>query len=188
MPSAKRPTRSLEKDIVLLAALAQDFEEKVPEDQRSPNWNMLPLVRTIYEAVHGKHHYNFDDVAAVPVISIYLLREYLNLHPDLLTRLRQAVHFNKTKMVWTQQNILHRMNIVIRTFLSYHGWRSSEVIKVYSTIEGEGRGDYKVNCVWKNIPEHYEDQSKEIERALEWVLLALFEYAEDLGLGKPEFW
>jgi len=53
MPSAKRPSRSLEKDVVLLAALAQDFEEKIPEEQRSPNWNMLPLVRTIYEAARG---------------------------------------------------------------------------------------------------------------------------------------
>lgn len=188
MPSAKRPTRSLEKDVVLLSALAQDFEEKVPQDQRSPNWSMLPLVRTIYEAAHGDNHYTYDEVAAVPVISIYLLREYLNLHPDLLTRLRQAVHFNKTKMVWTQQNILHRMNIVIRTFLSYHGWRSSEVIKVYATIAGEGRGDYKVNCTWNHTPKRYIDQYREVERALEWVLWALFEYAEDLGLGKPEFW
>jgi hypothetical protein len=188
MPSAKRPSRSLEKDIVLLAALAQDFEEKIPEEQRLPDWNLLPLVRTIYEAAHGAKHNTYDEVAAVPVISIYLLREYLNMHPDLLTRLRQAVHFNKTKMVWTQQNILHRMNIVIRTFLSYHGWRPSEVIKIYSTIAGEGRGDYKVSCSWNNTPDEYIQQYRQIERALEWVLSALFEYAEDLGLGKPEFW
>jgi hypothetical protein len=188
MRSARRPTRPLEQDVVLLAALAQDFQEKTPWGQYFPNWNMLPLARTIYEAVHGRNHYNFEDIAGVPVISIYLLREYINMHPELLTRLRQSIHFNKTKMVWTQQNILHRMNAVIRTFLGYHGWRSSEVMKIYATIVGEGRGDYQVKCAWVNMPPQFSGQSREIEKALEWVLWALFEYAEDLGLGKPEFW
>lgn len=188
MPSAKRSNRSLEKDIVLLSALAQDFDETIPFEQRDPDWNMPHLVRTIYEAVHGKDHCTFNEVAGMPLISIYLLREYLNLHPELLTRLRQAIHFNKTKVVWTQQNILHRMRIVISTFLAYHGWRSSHVIKIYPTIDGDGKGDYTVKCVWESTPSRYRGQYREITDALQWVLWALFEYAEDLGLGRPEFW
>jgi hypothetical protein len=62
------------------------------------------------------------------------------------------------------------------------------VIKAYATIAGEGRGDYKVSCSWNSTPDQYIQQYRQIERALEWVLSALFEYAEDLGLGKPEFW
>lgn len=188
MPSARRPRRSLEKDIVLLEALAQEFNETIPVEQRRPDWDMLQLVRTIYEAAHGMEHNTFDEVASVPLVSIYLLREYLNLHPELLTRLRQSIHFNKTKVVWTQQNILHRMRIVIRTFLAYHGWRSSGVIKIYPTIDGDGRGDYTVNCVWHSIPNRFRRRNSDITDALQWVLWALFEYAEDLGLGRPEFW
>lgn len=188
MPSARRPRRSLEKDIVLLGALAQEFDETIPDEQRWPDWDMLQLVRTIYEAAHGREHNTFEEVAGVPLVSIYLLREYLNLHPELLTRLRQSIHFNKSKVVWTQQNILHRMRIVIRTFLAYHGWRSSNVIKIYPTIDGDGRGDYTVNCHWNSTPNRYKFRNSEITDALQWVLWALFEYAEDLGLGRPEFW
>jgi len=188
MPSAKRPSRSLEQDIVLLAALAQEFNERIPIQQLSPDWAMLKLVRTIYEAGQGSDHNTFSEAAAVPLISIYLLREYLNLHPELATRLRQSIHFNRTQVVWTQQNILHRMRIVIRTFLAYHGWRSSAVIKIYPTIAGDGKGDYTVNCVWNSIPRRYVLEDSRIATALQWVLWALFEYAEDLGLGRPEFW
>ena len=33
-----------------------------------------------------------------------------------------------------------------------------------------------------------EQETWRVEQAMAWVLLALFEYAPDLGLGRPDFW
>jgi hypothetical protein len=39
-----------------------------------------------------------------------------------------------------------------------------------------------------NFSNQHEFKGYGIHRALAWVLWALFEYAEELGLGRPEFW
>jgi hypothetical protein len=129
-----------------------------------------------------------DEVAGVPMVSIYLLREYLNKHPDLRKSLNQAIHFNQAKVVWSQNNVLHRMGIVIRRFLSYHGIRPSIAMKAYAAIDEESKG-YTVKCeVRKELLAGDEQETWRIEQAMAWVLLALFEYAQDLGLGRPDFW
>jgi hypothetical protein len=187
MPAARRSKIRLERYIVRLKAHIQEFQTKVPVEERRPDWALLKLVRTIYEADHGADHYTYDELVAVPLTSIYALWKYIHDHVDLRARLRQVMHYNKTHIVWTQQNILHRMRIVTSTFLAYHGWRSSKVLHIYPAIDGKGNGDYTIRCEWEYIPKRFEEEGSEIIEALEWVLRALFEYAEDLGLGKPAF-
>jgi hypothetical protein len=202
MPSAVRLYTSLMgDDIVLLEALAQVFIETTGENLRRPNREMFAVVRTIYAAsFRGKgwasyegsaigEEWTIDEAAGLPVVSIYLLREYLNLHRDLRKGLNQAMHFNRGRMVWTQQNILHRMGIVIRKFMSYYGWRPSDFLMVHPMISDNESKDYTVKCEfeYKAGGMDYGEQIR-IQKALTWVLLALFEYGQDIGLGRPEFW
>ena len=183
-----RSKRSLEQDAILLRALAEDYCKKTAEDSYKLDFGMLSVVSEIYDASHGKGHRSYREISGMPMASIHLLGEYLNFHPALRTRLRQSMHYNRNHAVWTQGNILHRMRLVINTFLSYHGWRSSNLIKMYPTIDGDGRGTYTIRVEVLEDPKIPAIPSYQIESALTWVLLALFEYASDIGIGRPEFW
>jgi len=187
MPSAVRGKRSARDDAIILGALAMRFQDTEDLDHLKPDWGLFDLATEIYEA-HYPHRSKVDEVAGVPMVSIYLLREYLNKHPDLRKSLNQAIHFNQAKVVWSQNNVLHRMGIVIRRFLSYHGIRPSIAMKAYAAIDEESKG-YTVKCeVRKELLAGDEQETWRIEQAMAWVLLALFEYAQDLGLGRPDFW
>ena len=76
MISAFRENQPVIKDLVLLSALAERFEETATQEVLRPNYDMFELMTVIYDATFG--HGRFS---SVPIASIYLLREYLDRHP-----------------------------------------------------------------------------------------------------------
>jgi hypothetical protein len=102
-------------------------------------------------------------------------------------------------MTWNVTNILHRMQVITDTFLRYHGLRrgrSLEVIPESSWNRKSGPKDYVITV--RTRPEVLmgerdgvvpaRDEVQAAERALAWVLWALFSYGEALGLKRPGFW
>ncbi len=48
---------------------------------------------------------------------------------------------------------------------------------------------YSVKCeLMPNLPDMSISKRIGNETALSWVLWALFEYGQDIGIGRPEFW
>jgi hypothetical protein len=83
------------------------------------------------------------------------------------------------------------MNIILRAFLRHYGWSGRGGVQAYATLERQTFGD--VYYVAVNVDKRYfrdygDDEANLAHCALEWMLWALFEYAEDLELGRPEFW
>ena len=184
LPSAVRPKRPLEQSAALLRALDQKFSQSLPPQMKYLDFGLFSVVREIYYGSHGKGKNTYDDVAGVPIVSIHKLRKYLNDDPKLMAILRRRMHSGR--IAWTQVNILHRMGIVIRSFLAYHGWRPSKVLNIYPVIEN-GRS-YTVKVEIGQLPASEQPYYFELENAFAWVMFALFEYAEDIGLGRPVFW
>ncbi len=183
MISAFRENQLVSDDLVLLSALGQRFEETAGEEILRPNFDMFELVTVIYKA-----HFGRGRLSTQPIAAIYLLREYLDRHPKFRASLNQAIHFNQGRIVWSQQNILHRMGIVIRRFLAYYGWSGRGLLTVYPRISDEEPRDFEVFCRIERNQQMTIEEQVNGERALGWVLWALFEYAQDIGLGRPEFW
>ncbi len=195
-------SRSSRDDRIVLRALWGYFLEtrgQGVEQYPQPDSEFLDLMRLIHAA-------SFDEAlpvkqqAGVPYASIYLLDQYLKLHKDLLERLNSALHYKKDRITSNPTTILHRMQVVINVFLRYHGWRSDGPLFAASQSKGWEVQDVRTFGVMVNIrkPELLmlegdgvvPDQTEvdETERALAWVLCALFEYSLELGLGRVDFW
>ena len=182
----------------LLEYFLKDARRKL-EEYPQPDPEFLELVRLIYSA-------SFDPTrparwrAGLPHASLYLLKQYLNMHPDLLERLNEVLHSAPGSTRWNPTMILHRMQVVIDIFLRYHGWRSNGSLFAASVVSGWEEEDVRTFGARVSIRDAEilmaEDEIvvpsgsdvEETERALEWVLKALFEYSIDLGLGRVEFW
>ena len=193
MPSALRIAErgfdSQITDVVLLRALAERFRLYAPQQLTQPNWEMFDVVRAIYEAQFEGSGSKVDREAALPLISISLLQDLMVEHPKMQRALSQALHYNRGRVIWSQQNILHRMGIVVRRFLSLYGWRSGRVLKVYPITMEDKSMPYSVKCeLMPNLPDMSISKRISNETALSWVLWALFEYGQDIGIGRPEFW
>jgi hypothetical protein len=178
--------RSAARDNVLLKALLQEYDDcKVPR-LPPPDFGMFDVAYTIYSASNS----DYSNSSTLPHESIYLFKRYLEIHPTLMERLRRTLHQGKGRIRWNYTTIVHRMQTVFNCFLAYHGWQSGGSLEVKAVSDGwEGPGNFgaKVDIRLKFNYQH-EWQDFAISRALAWVLWALFEYAEQLGLGRPEFW
>ena len=114
----------------------------------------------------------------------------IEMNPSLMERLRRTLHQGKGRIRWNYTTIVHRMQTVFNCFLAYHGWQSGGSLAVKAVSDGwEGPGNFGVKVdIHLKFNNQHEWQDFAISRALAWVLWALFEYAEELGLGRPEFW
>jgi len=184
-----RITRNSREDLVLLSAMHQALQED-PDTAGKPAVDMdfLDVMVKIYAASHPKE-YGSPLWRKPPNDSLFLLRSYFDLHPDLRRQLRVSMHQNTSKWSWSSRTILHRMQRVIDVFLAYYGWRSTFVLSVRAVNENDASSEpfkvkvEKLGSFWGA----YEESSRKTE-ALEWVLMALFRYADELGLGRPKFW
>ena len=171
---------------MLLKALLQEHKDREIPRLPPADFGMFDLVYTIYSASNS----DYGNSSSLPHESVYLLKCYLEMHPSLMERLRRTLHQGKGRIRWNYTTIVHRMQMVFNCFLAYHGWQSGGSLDVKAVSDGwEGTGNFgaKVNIRLKFNHQH-EWQEFAIHRALAWVLWALFEYAEELGLGRPEFW
>jgi hypothetical protein len=124
-----------------------------------------------------------------PNHSLSLLKDYFAMHPELRRRLRVSMHQNISKWSWNSRTILHRMQRVLDTFLAYYGWRSNIFLSVRAVYgDDSGSEPFKISVSSVGFFWGKYDESRRKLAALEWVLMALFRYADELGLGRPKFW
>jgi hypothetical protein len=202
----KAPTslmyRSTRQDKLVLAALWQNFENLAVQDQEKipmANPEFLLLVRLIHSASHDYARPALE-LASLPHASLYLLQQYLKMHPVLRERIQKVMHFGKGTLRWNSTTILHRMQVVINAFLGYHGWRSDGGLLAFPAAADWNEAGPRTFTVLVRLrdPEllmlpddNVVPSQSEIfvcEEALAWVLWALFNYAPELGLGRVEFW
>ena len=108
-----------------------------------------------------------------------------------MTNLRKAIHSGRGRMYWSPKTILHRMQMVINTFMGYYGFRISNKLKIFATLDPEEsirQFGVQVEPIDKHLTNDDLRDARDTEEALTWILWALFEYGAELGLGKPEFW
>ncbi len=183
--------RSALNDCILLSALAQQFnEDKGSRQIHRADPNFFELVQTIY-AGSNKDTQDLLEAVSLPVVSIYLLRRYLEMHPPLLKKLQRTMHYGKGRIHWNTAMVIHRMQQVVNQFMAYHGWTTNGLLRVdavFGNWSGVGPFGIKAEKIgfWE-FASNYTEGRRSI-KSLCWVLWALFEYAEDMGLGKPEFW
>jgi hypothetical protein len=176
---------TVQNQVILLGALQQDIQKRIPPKALLPEYMLFNAAVAIFQASFDQ---DTEFHSHVPVHSLILLKEFLNMNPDLRTKLKQAIHANRGKMVMNQLNILHRMNIILRTFLRYFGWSNKGEITAYATQIAQNFGDsYYIHV---EVTDAYWDVNnhKTVELAMEWMLWAIFEYGDDLELGRPDFW
>jgi len=182
---------TIEEDCILLEALKQDYvENKLPKIP-DPKLELFDLAFLIYEASRPESDDDIYNQIAPQHTSIYLLKRYLEMHPDLVRDLRKAIHSGRGRMYWSPKTILHRMQMTIDTFLAYYGWQSGGRIRVTATTEHEqGATQFGVRVEATGVFFYGigHQKNRAANHALAWILWALFEYAVELGLGKPEFW
>jgi hypothetical protein len=134
-----------------------------------------------------------------PHASLYLLQQYLEMHPPLRKALSKAVTRGQHSIKWSTPAITHRMQVVVDTFLRYHGLRSGGSIRVYILgpwRRNARRGDFSVGVSIEPevlmgradgvVPSREETEAA--EEALTWVLDALFAYAHEIGIKHARFW
>lgn len=165
------------------------------------NERFLENMRIIYAASHDREMLSPGMQASWPVGSLYLLRHYLKMHPGLREQVERRMRTQMQSMRWNTTTILHRMQTVVDTFLAYHGYRSDGPLLAWADTPGwetEEVRTLRVRVRIRNreilLPDDGSalvptvDEVRRTERALAWVLTALFRHAPDLGLKPPPFW
>ncbi|MBU0496285.1 MAG: hypothetical protein KKA73_01570 [Chloroflexi bacterium] len=200
-PLARRAARD---DALVLLAFWQAFQERAPglgnPEVPQPEPAFFQVMRIIYAASHDAYA-PLQAQAAHPYASLYLLRQYLGMHPALHEALSKGMVRGSSSVKWGVPTILLRMQTIIQTFMRYHGWRTTGPLRVYSELaswdEEERRGTFAVTAYIRDpellmgpgdgiVPS--QEEARQVGAALAWVLLSLFVHAEDLDLKRPPFW
>jgi hypothetical protein len=186
---------------LVLTALWQDFQENVQSAQEQfprPDPEFFRTLQLIHAASHDQELSDLEQ-AAMPYASIYLLDHYLTMR-NLRRTLNKSIHNGKGSLRWNPTTILHRMQVVINTFLGLHGWRADGPLFVTASMsdwQDVTQRTFGVNVKIRKptilmfaddlvVPTRAEIEQNEC--ALAWALWALFAYSLDLGLGRVEFW
>jgi hypothetical protein len=177
---------SAARDNIVLKALLQEYNENIIPNLLQPDFGMFDVIYTIYMASNS----TYANSSELPHESVYLLKRYLEMHPTLIDNLRRTLNQGKGHIRWNHMTIVHRMQKVINCFLAYHGWQSGRSLKVKAVSDGwSGPGDFGMAAeIHLKFGDYHDWQESVVYRALEWVLWALFEYGDEIGLGRPEFW
>lgn len=201
-PPQRLLRQSAAEDRLVLTALWQQFLENgqpVPDAAPRPSPTFFDTMQLIHSASFNP---NADALtrASMPWASIFLLREYLRMHPGLKKQLALSILRAAQAMRWNTTNILHRVQVVIDRFMAYHGWSNNGGLRFeagtydYTTDDDVGfsisvriREPELLMEPWQTIVPSRE-KLKEAEEALAWVLWALFAYADRLDLPTCGFW
>ena len=71
--------------------------------------------------------------------------------------------------------------------MEYHRWQPNETsLNAYATADRE-KGGYLVVVTTKKLPRDIEKDACDIRESLQWVLQALFDYPEYLGIAPQKF-
>jgi hypothetical protein len=187
MPALLPATISMRESVVTLRALGRTFRKSLDPEVFSPDYGMLDVVRTIYHESYPLEDLYYENVASFPVASIHALSQYLTLHPRLKKLLRRRMIWEKGRAKMSPINIQDQMRKVIHTFMEYHRWQpDAATLNAYATADRE-RGGYFVVVTTKKLPRDIEKDEYEIRESLKWVLQALFDYPEYLGIVSSKF-
>ncbi len=192
---------SSKQNLLILEALWLEFQEqelREEDDFVFPDPQFLELVQVIYLASHRKTGTALEQ-AAFPNASLYLLKQYLLMRPDLLRRLNLVIGRGGRAVHWSSVTILNRIQSIADEFLAYHGFRSTGTLKVFAKAV-DWKADFpKSFMVQVKIatPEllsqdrenYYPNRGdvRRAEQALSWLLRVLFVHAEKLGLYQLPF-
>lgn len=195
------------EDRLIIQAYLQHILEQGPAlaytaDHPCADPEFFTLVGIIYTASHPPDATPWQQ-AQHPFQSLYLLRQYLTLHPRLKGALQKAIEGRSSHMTWNPTTILHRMQVAIDTFLKYHGLHNAGGLRAWP-ISNWNRDDESADfrVLVSLHPEMLigergdvvplRDEVRAAEEALAWVLYALFAYSEEVNLGLrqqyPPFW
>lgn len=190
-----------QEDHIVLQALWQQFIENNSDrldSHHTPSPAFFETMCLIHSASFSNDGSGFSS-AALPRASIFLLNQYLRMHPVLKKSLQKSIARGVATMRWNTVNILHRMQVIIERFLYYHGWYNGPAIQAlagtYNYNSEEGTGfciTVKIHNPWiMAYPDGFRPTDEEVlqaEKALAWVLWALFSFPEDLDLPYNAFW
>jgi len=192
-----------EEDRLVLNALFQHLLEnsEVPlETAAYPHPVFFETMWLIYTASHAEGRGGSLWQATFPWASIYLLDQYLTMHPTLKDGLRQTIVRGTSAIRWSMPTILQKMQVVMDCFMQYHGWRNSRVLSYvagtydYDSSNGSGFcitvriGEPELLMLPGQVIVPSKADVRQTEEALGWVLLALFAHAERLDLPVCGFW
>ncbi|RME49604.1 MAG: hypothetical protein D6791_00380 [Chloroflexi bacterium] len=194
--------RTPEEDHLLLQALWLWFREEERwhiERYARPTSVFFDTMDVIYTASGFEDGLLLQE-AGIPWGAIYLLRQYLRGHPVLHQQLRRAIRRGNRNMRWNVSTILHHMQVVVNTFLAYHGYRPDGPLQVYTCLASWDSPQPRTFDVAVKIHSWLllsspvgddtplKDRIQRAEEALRWVLLSLFQYAHFLDLPLPGYW
>jgi len=199
--------RTASDDRRVMEAYYQHVIEQGPalaynDQQPRPDRAFFEVMRVIYAASYPEDATPWQ-LSHHPYASIYLLRKYLALHPALRVALKKAIDRRASRMTWNPTMVMHKMQNVINEFLRYHGFHNSGGLSAYPTSSynrPDLAGDFRVavslhpQMLLGHEHKTYfpRDLTEPAERALAWVLWALFAYSLDIELELkeeyPAFW
>ena len=190
---------NLERRMVLAALLQNLRENGQTIQQNQPDVDFLYSMRLIYLASQDP----FSPAlvrSGIPRESLYLLDQYFKMNPDLSQLVEQTIQKDARRIHWNQSTALHRMQVVVDAFLEFHGWQSSGPLLAYSFTPDYQAHSPRHLSVAVEITEPEillagdtpavpgKQEVQVLEKALAWVLTALFAYSHHLGLKKAPFW
>jgi hypothetical protein len=189
---------SAHDDQLILLAFWQVFREQSSAfdgNLARPDPAFFGLMRLIYAVSHDPAADSYTR-ASIPHASLYLLKQYLAMHASLREKLSKTITRGASSIKWSVPTILHKMEVVIAEFLRYHGWQMDGPLSVRPDLGHNGRA-FDVTVVIR-APELLmttedgivpgRDAVQQTEKALSWVLWALFAHSEDVGLKRAAFW
>jgi len=159
---------------------------------------LFEIVGVIYAASHDPSLTPLER-AGYPRASLYLLRQYLRLHPALLKALKQEILRGAQAVRWNTITITHRMQVVSQKFLRYHGFGDEGLLLVQALSADWNASEPQTFRIQVDVFDTAvvcegvdaataRGLTQAAEQTLAWVLRALFAYAEDLGLPRAPFW
>lgn len=200
---AQIPRQKAEQDRIILAALLQSLRENETLREKAqryptPDPHFFGSMASIYSASYDESLSEIE-LAAYPWASLFLLKQYLHLHPVLRKRIDERLRAGTQRMSWNTTIILHRMQTVVELFLAYHGWRSDGGLLAYAETPPWNTPAPRSFQVFVKIRHAavlvtddgllpHRDDLKLAEESLAWVLAALFRYSPDLGFKAAPFW
>jgi hypothetical protein len=165
--------------------------------EQPPSPLLFETFKVIHMASHGPTATPWEAVLH-PQAALFLLREYLDLHPQLRTALNAAIVRGSGAMRWSTPTIQHPMLNVGDLFLRYHGLRRGQGLSVSIRPPWKEQSAGNFEFAVRLQPEillgtndglvSTREEAQQAATALAWCLQALFAYAPDLGLKTAPFW
>lgn len=197
LPDTLRRAADLLGDRIILTAFLQDFQEQA---ERSVD-DFLSFARLI-EGIAAPSlwgHIDGPTGAEMPRASLYLLRRYLEMYPQLHQILKRRMLEGAELNRWSVAMITTRIRGIVRDFLGFFGLCPDRglVVRVhlpdYDRDQDEVHLSVRMESPWPGDGEEETytgipiEEPARFEHALAFVLQLLLWYPGELGLRRPPY-